>query len=271
MREIEQQINDVFEGNDPAVAMRSAAHLQAILLGNIMDAYYNQKLRKKDAVNAMARIQKMTYDGVLRMESKLMVERAAQYGYETLTTDTTGGRSADWFNQTGKAFATGVASTCVACAIINPDIGMAASHRNMVTMDNVVRIYDRGLDDRQFVQQLERGANLYDIMIPPNTLRQVVDTAMNEAFNQFQILAPGGMPYEGNIVMMSGMDWATPDKIDFAINAGMQTLKHRVSTEGKLKGQKGLTFYQELGKDGGIIYGGKGHPDYNRPQIYSFK
>ncbi len=61
---------------------------------------------------------------VLAREKRIIAATAAQGNYESLTTDTSGHRTQDWFEKTGQSFASGLASTCLALAIVDSHTGI---------------------------------------------------------------------------------------------------------------------------------------------------
>lgn len=201
------------------------------------------------------------YREILNVETVLVQEHAAANGYETLTTDTKGARSAEWFERTGKAFSTGNASSCIAVAVIHEDIGMGASHRNYSDVDITVDRYIRALLNPQLATNPDWMRANSSIRNPRN-LDKVVAQAVNEAFEEFNGLNPV-FPQRNTVVAVCGSSELEPPLIKRLRRLVASTIETQplrgVGTE--------IRYVDYSGKKGDIIYGGKNHPSFYLPSF----
>ena len=79
------------------------------------------------------------YNTALEVEAKIAAVSASARGYETLTTDKADARPAGWFIQTGRAFSSGIASSCIAVAVSHDWVGMGAAHRNITGVEDIIQ------------------------------------------------------------------------------------------------------------------------------------
>lgn len=228
-------------------------------------------MKVEAAVDRIGELFEIFYADCLRVESAAWTEYAREKGFETLTTDTHDARSAEWFERTGTPFATGIASNCIVCAIINPDVGMAASHRNTVTKGDYKRFMRRLLEDKRLRKvSLDSPFGYY---VSPSSLSSSVSIATNQAFDEFSKLAPNGIPPQGTSIYFTGLDYLSEPQIQPVIDIANRTISKRVATEGKMLGVK-KTIDMEfgtIGKVSGVVYGGKNHPVYSTPQFYDVR
>lgn len=210
---------------------------------------------------------------LLQSESANLAYAAQKAGFETLTTDTQGRRSIEWFKTHNKPFATGVATRCLVCAIVNGQVGMAASHRNTITVADFEYSIRRSLDDRQFRQSLEDDSPLLGTMVTPESLRGLVSLTVNQTFDEFSQLAPGGIPVTGTSILFAGLNYLSMEELNPVVGIAMKVMHKRISKEGKMLGVKKEIRLNigGLGKELGVIWGGPNHPSHSEPTFYSLR
>src|SRR3990167_2218381 len=115
----------------------SAYQEAGVLLDKAVKAYQEGRLKKAKAVEEMVRV----IVGLQNETSSRMDQLAERYGasrnYTTLTTNTTGHFSLRDFDGIN-AFWVGHTTSCVAVAVLNPEIGgMGGAHLNPMTLNDV--------------------------------------------------------------------------------------------------------------------------------------
>lgn len=208
---------------------------------------------------------------LLADEQERSIAWGRENGVDTLTTDSSGTRSADWFRQTGKAFATGIASTCFAFGIAHPEIGMAAAHLNTVTHDDITAAIIRNLRNPQFRDALRTlpDAERHQLLVSPRSLGNTVAKALDSAFAEFGSITAGGIPQEGTIMFTCGLNWLNPQDIDRVDQGVLSFVRSQpLMNDGQFLGRsRGINFQSFLGQSGGVIYGGQ----YRNPSFYQIR
>lgn len=179
-------------------------------------------------------------------------------GYETLTTNTSGARSNEWFARTGFYFSTGYATACLAVAVYHPEIGVAGSHKNVITIEDTVEAIIR---ERAKAKGLILAGPKNGVNIP--RLEDTVRGTVREAVDQFAAIAPEVLPETGVVAYVYGMT-LTPQEL---LPHCSSVIKRALSAHPLINASPGAMVYTDraLGLDGEIMYGGPDHPLYPEP------
>jgi len=208
------------------------------------------------------------------------VTRAAlESGFETLTTGDQGGRSREWFDREGLAFATGFATSCVAVAVSHKDIGMGASHQLTFRPRDCKRVMKQCLESEDFKRRLEVFGDpdrMSREMRSPNSIKQVASLAINGALGEFAALCREQdtmIPVKGVEIGLRGIDYLEPDEAERMRSFAIKVVSGNPNlNDGSLLGRtRDLRMDCSFGEAGGIIYGGPSHPKYNVPRSYTIK
>lgn len=194
------------------------------------------------------------------MEKEEFDRRGRKFGYETLITDTHGGRGIDWFRSTGKLFSLGKATACIVVGLVHPDIGMAGAHRNSLRPEDSA--------DQVIKERASKGLPVTNI---PRSLQSKQDRltltlqiAANTAVNEFAKLSGGNLPQEGIEIVMYGLSESVPPEG----NPFYRTVILRSLQSHPLITQQGIHLSIEvdfIGQAGQVVYGGPRHPKYHFP------
>lgn len=196
-------------------------------------------------------------------ERRILGERARGFGFETLTTDTRGHRTAEWFGKTGLAFSAGMASNAFAAAVYHPEVGIGASLVNAKTVEDVVEVYVRA--SRILDNGIPIGEKSY-ITPSPDNLSSRAGLAVREAFEEFALAGQGRVPAEGSEVIVYGME-GLPSPLASVING---SIARTISSLPLLSqcGVRNVRFTSHLGLIGDqLVYGGKNHPQFSFPRF----
>lgn len=244
---------------------------QAMIAAGLMELYDRGQIDATTVLKHITELANIVNQGVLRIESAAIKKFAEETGIESLTTDTRGSRSESWFISSGKPFTTGVATNCVVCAVVHPNLGMAASHRNTVRTDDYISFFARALTDKRLRDISMKNPSPYEVMVTPASVAASVEQTINEAFDEFTVLTPKGIPSEGTQIYLGGLDYLNARQLQPMIEAGTQTVRKRIAKDrGPIRGPIRMSLeYGGLGNAVGIIYGGTRHPDYSTPQFYN--
>lgn len=168
------------------------------------------QLALSDADPEVIKIQlNKAYQEMLKEERKVKCELAEKKGYETLTTDTKGRRTAQWFLETGKAFSTGEAKTCIAIGICHEDIGIAGVHVNTRPIDVILKTLLKMKIDPNFLHSMRHKgrSDRAKETVSPVKVSSIVTNAVYDAMNQFAMITGRQMPQSGITIVAYGMDY----------------------------------------------------------------
>ena len=203
---------------------------------------------------------------VLAWEQTQIREYEKDLGWESLTTDTVGKKDATWLKESGKSFATGIASKCLVCAIYHPEGGVAAVHKNPLTPVIVVRSIVRSV-----IFSLPHSTARADQMLSETEFEDFTRQTVAEAFDQFDLLSPPSLNGEILSLRIIGLDFASPSLRQILSAACGAELAESGGNRDYLGGVE-LQALEEIGRKGGYIYG---HPEttseptfYNRFELY---
>lgn len=236
-------------------------------LFDIVRQFRGGAIGKTEAVDLFTSTLKKAYDEQLEEEKQRAVEVAKQGGFETMTTDTSSRRSAKWFRENKKPFATGVATNCFAFAICHEKVGMGAAHLNTITLHRSARFVEKALDNPFLGADfalLERK-QAYRELVSLKDLENTIESGVNLAFKEFgQLLRPGqGIPLKGTYMMGGGIDYLSPAEAKLMTEYTLEVIKvHPRMNDGRARSQGRRVFFNvEIGKKGGVIYTGQGAPE----------
>lgn len=202
------------------------------------------------------------------------VEALKQQGIESLTTDTSGHRSAQWFLETGLAFSSGVATSCFSFIIIHPQIGMAASHKNPVTIERAAAFADKTLEKPDMIEMILKSQDpvlATKLIVQPQDLADTMQQTIQEAFGEFSQLSES-IPVHDTILIACGVNWLDPRFIKGAgedVISMIRKLSLLNDGQARQTGRK-FTFKSNIGKPSSVIYGGPNHTTYSKPAVYTF-
>lgn len=254
-----------------------ANRLFTTVANKVIDDYDQNRVSLEKAVDRIVELTREVQARVMELEqkrSKLIDERM---GMESLTTDTKDKRDSEWFRQTGKAFATGMAKFCVVVAVTHDEIGMGASHRNTYNETVFRHVTTRTLQDKNYRERLSRDENLFLKALSPNLLNGTISVTLHEALGEFATMTSDHLlPRSGTIISVAGIEFLNHEQIDSVEQFVQQAVSRSpyLSNTGQIKGIKrevGLNY--SLGQKRGVIYGGPDHPnpDYRKPTFYKLE
>ncbi len=224
-------------------------------------------ISKEDLIEAQVQetlaLQQIAY----KEEKANIYELGRKNGMESLTTDTSGHRSAEWFRDSGKVFATGVASNCLIVAITHPNVGMAASHRNSVHEDILRKVF-RSIADGSMHSY---GSRAIDEMLTMGDLDDLVKKTVGEAVKEFAQLNQSELTPEQLSIVVTGLDFTTVSMRPFITDA-FQTGLYSALGDDIFSSLRGEPFQAQIrtGIGEGLLYGGAHHPNYRELTPYTF-
>lgn len=194
-------------------------------------------------------------------------QEARSKGYETLTTDTQGHRPNQWFSETGFSFSTGTARPCAIAAIIHPEIGIAAAHRNPVNTKVIRRLLEEA-SDQWSLRTDHLIASAFASRLTDLNEEEITSTlsqTTSDALSEFQTLANktghASAPTNGTSLILCGMD-GLPTQPPYLTPVIEQTLRNHPIFHGRRRGRNtnmGVLF-DFFGQAGGFMYYGPDHP-----------
>lgn len=261
---IDGSISNVHDSQTPGGCSDSAeqmARLNSPLIANLLNLMQALDL---DALSSttpeeLHSLVSSRYRQALAVEAESDARRGELYGYDRLTTDTRGGRSIEWLARTGKVFSLGIASYCIAVGLFHKDIGLAGSHRNSNTVEDTMETLRIRLD-------LPKDLLInYGISgTKEERLQQVIQTAAQEAIEEFCLLSPNGIPAHGTNVFTYGLFDAQRYKLSGYDDVIEETIKsHRSIKERGVN----LDFKSSLGAMGELVYAGN-ILSHNAPTLF---
>lgn len=230
---------------------------------------------KRKVITQMTKIMESWGERIREIEKERVAQRDLRLGWQSLTTDTQGKRSREWFDSTGLAFATGQAIHCVAVAITHPEVGMGASHRDALTSADRKRFLIKSLEgpDVSGIAQSFWNSVAVEEIVPPRRLKRVISLAINETFLQFGRLCQENgspIPKESVKIFLGGIDFLDTDGArEMEVFSLEKIQRHPSLHDGSLLGQeRNLGLAIHFGKPFGVVYGGPNHPEYSKPAFY---
>lgn len=195
-------------------------------------------------------------------------QKAKSEGYETLTTNTRGFRSNQWFSETGLSFSTGIARPCAVAVVLHKDIGIAAAHRNPYTQKVIQRFMG---------EALELSADLSDDLllrvlapqITNLTFKEIGETfaqTTNEALSEFKkLLRQTGIshaPAKGVSILWCGME-SSQIQPTALLPVYQPIISSHPVFHGARRGREMSVRadHDFFGQAGGFLYSGPDHPD----------
>lgn len=196
-----------------------------------------------------------------------------KYNIESLGTDNQGRRSTQQLAESGKAFATGVASRCLTVAFVHPDKGIGAAHYNPLTRSIVEKSVAQHLVSRDMHEQITilTNTNRASRMINDTDLAAHASKVITSAFTEFKAIPSENrisIP-SGTTVLLAGFDFLDDKKATNVKHSATQIIQNLVQFEQRGTGrQTNLSVRFHLQDPQGIIYGGKDHPNFANPEFY---
>ena len=213
------------------------------------------------------------YNRMLAMEKKVISERDKEFGMETQTTDTVGAHNLEWFTRTNLIYATGIPTSGIAAAIVHPEIGMSAAHRNLVTIEDVIHLILTSANSPIAQNMIENAASLSALAISNDSLTATAAKTISDALSAFRRLAHGGIPITGTYIMLVGGSLLNSTQQKVVIDAIRQTVgSHQTMNDGRaLKIGRTINIGNEIGNHNpnGVLWGGPGHNLYPNPVFYT--
>jgi len=210
-----------------------------------------------ESVEEMRRILQEHSDAADRVQAQHTALDGQKRGYESLTTNTRGGRSAEWFD-TGKYFSLGYATSCIAIGVFHEDVGLAGSHLNTDTVDDQL---ERLLKERP---DLQTGVTPSTHVERWQRLSGIVAQATHEAIEEFVGLTTDGIIPNGTLLVSYGVTTqpaAARPLIYDVVNRSIDTNPIVRRLPGDIKHET------HLGKVGQLAYGRKNNPQFSRPGL----
>lgn len=233
------------------------------------------KITREELVTVLKPKLDSVYGNVLEMERQAVAKADDKLGIESLTTDTCGAHDLNWFKDSGKAFATGLATTAFAVAIIHKDIGMSAAHRNLITTDDVMDIIITAAKSnltRGMIEVLD-DASLKRMLVSNERQAAMVSNTMKEAMDAFVRLTTSGIPISGTQICLVGGSFLSHDQVNELMEKTVRAIKqHPAMNDGNAR-QTGrrIALINKLGEKvpQGVMWGGPQHPLYSQPTLYT--
>lgn len=233
----------------------------------IEDRVRTGDLSKDEAISAFAELFHEYYNHQLALERERIIPCLAKEGIDTLTTDTLGIRSASWFSETGKRFASGVVSFCFAFVICHKDIGMAVSHLNTVTLDDAISATDKFLDKLTLSPLTTLDHEFLASIVSRQSLLQTVGTGVDLTFGAFKGLlgSDRGVPPKGTYMFGCGINYLKDNPQltnDVIAHIGDTIKEHPIMGDGRqMENGREIKFNVEgIGNTCGILYDGQSPP-----------
>lgn len=214
--------------------------------GQVLALYQARQCNYQDCLDTVADLFRRMDSATKERESNRMTEIANQLGAETLFTDTKGSRSKAWFENTRKEFLSGVAVNCVVCAIVNPEIGMSASHKNTVTIEAFKQMASDMMSGRPI------NTSGYSTIVKKSDLEKVITTTIDEAFQEFKGLTPN-FPLNDTQILVCGISKIHP-LIKRDIERFIATKVREQTTFQDGRGNKNMALRTNIGKELGVMY-----------------
>ncbi len=237
----------------------------------IFNLFTQHLISKSQALKELVSLSMKANKFINNLTAEITMNVAYAQGYDTLTNDMSGAQSADWFEETERPFSTGLISSGLGVVIINHDIGMAAVNSNIVTENDLRDTFLKVLDRPEIIDEI--GLDFSPLsLVSAQSLQGTTAKAIDNAFNQFSSISPNGVPQDGTMIVLFGVDCAQKKEIDTILQVSVDRIKkHPMMNDGRFKGSNRKIIFNidGLGHAGELIYGGKNHPQYGRVNIYT--
>ena len=255
---------------------RADFHTQLLLLAvPYVDQYQAKKISEKSLIKGLRQVLYPEYARILKLEKDAVARADLELGVVSQTTDTNGSRELDWFEQTGLSYSTGIPSSTIAVAVIHPEIGMSAAHKNLITIDDVIQLVATTAKSpvaQKMIETAER-CSVGRMIASNESLSDSVRRAVGVAMTDFARLTHKGIPTEGTSIAIMGGDFLVPSQAAALTEVAKQVIQtHPAMNDGKAKhGGRKINFSSELGESdpSGMLWGGPHHPLYSEPTLYS--
>ncbi|MFZ2206474.1 MAG: hypothetical protein WA061_07505 [Microgenomates group bacterium] len=237
--------------------------------------YQGDRISRQKLIATLRPIFRSEYDKILAMEREAVAKADVQLGLQSQTTDTVGSHNLKWFDETGLAYSTGLPTTAIAVAIIHPEIGMSATHMNLITGEDVIQKIATAAKSTLAQGMMETASEeVFARMMAPNeSMHAVAAKAMKNAMSAFARLTPSGVPLKGTQISIMGGNFLTQSQQDDLAQAAISTTRaHPAMNDGRARvGGRTIDFSNQLGgkEPLGMVWGGQRHPQYSTPTYYS--
>ncbi len=223
----------------------------------LIDQFNKGLITQEQLDNQLRRTITPIYRTVLTKEQEAVKEWDKKVGVESLTTDTHGRRPLSWFTKTGLAFATGTTTTCVACVVLHPNVGMGAAHRNLITVDDLIRFTLQNMNSPiSFIIEALPESSLDLAIVSPDSLTGSVKRTVNEAMSEFALLSFLGIPQAETTIALIGGNFLNQQQQKLLADTSLEAIrKHPAMNDGRARtGKRNVSFCSFLGQEGGIIW-----------------
>jgi len=203
----------------------------------------------------------------LSQEQEIYKQIGNRYGFTSLTTNSSGSRSLQELTHGHQAFYSGLASSCLAAAIVHPEIGMGAAHFNTVTPQDVENYVVENLSGRRTNEQLLELMNdpvaLLNAMVSAQSRVATIQRAVDLAAGEFLKLANGTGPM-GTTLLLCGGFYVHPHEVGKLIDTATITLNPRMFSDP-------VRVISRLGTDNGIMFGFPQHRLFRGIGFYNLR
>lgn len=144
---------------------------------------------------------------------------------ESLVTDSSGHRTGQWFDESGLSFASGMATNCLALALVHPEAGVAMAHYDIATPENVAELMiSRQKNSIGGLMDYYRG----------DVLQGFMNSTLDSLFREFDALDP---PRTKSLSLYGvGMDFVPQFDINKVISSLEKSYQTVSSTRPYLRG-----------------------------------
>lgn len=227
----------------------------------------NNSIANEDLLYRMNAIAMANNEAHVRAEGDYSRKIGLENNFETLSTNTRGGRSADWFAETGKGFATGIADMCIACAVAHPFIGIGAAHNNTITDADRTATLQRQIAGEMIGQSMI-GRNIYSTTASMELVSGVARQTIREAFEEFlQLPIRSQLDAKPVELWIIGVNYLSSAKLNFVRDALRKAIDIEAGQAAQRIGQEfSLAIHlSKLGQSGGYLWRDLG----DTPELYN--
>lgn len=236
-------------------------------LQSLQSRFTSGQITKENFLAEFGRLAAQLYKGAQDEEQRRLKQAEERLGIESLSTDTSGRRSTQWFAQTKKPFATGVATRCLVAAAIHPDTGMGAAHKNFISLDVLGRSTRMATD--AFLAGQPLGLKRPNDMLTDEDIRVSTMSVICETIRQFERLLPSVGRLKGRMIFaLAGLNFLPDPAQKTVLQLSIETMQECLHTIPR-QVDVSVEVIEQIGICSGIIYGGQYHPQYFNPVFYT--
>lgn len=246
-------------------------NMQIGLVIGILMTPLSADFSRTDAIELITNLTRIIDRAVLEQEKKAMHLITQSTDIECLTTDTHGSKTARKLAETGIPWATGIPLRGLTVAVVHPDIGIAGSNKNALTIADYEKFCQLLLDNDPSYAQPPRYPYAPNYVVTPDSLVSTAHGAASEALDEFVSISPDGLVPRDSMFMISGLDFLQDNQFPIIIDAVINARRQDPAVISCVAEDQSmiLPINHSLGERRGIIYGGKTHPTLSQPTFYS--